>query len=104
MGLFLRHLYLPLTHYAKTAPPPVYAPLLRPCNPLSTTIMIKWDDTNKVFTDYMGYPLSRTEVQQLRSGIKLHLKKSPADLAQIANERLEKDMPHYTPYKPEKFA
>jgi hypothetical protein len=51
----------------------------------------------------MGYPLSRTAVTDMRKAIKQHLKRSPADLAEIANEKLKVEMPHYPPYPPEKF-
>lgn len=65
--------------------------------------MIKWDEKHQVFTDYMGYPLSRAAVLEMRQSIKTHLKRSAPDLAHIANQRLAQEMPHYPPYPPEKF-
>lgn len=65
--------------------------------------MIQWDDEQKVMTDSMGYPISRTEALAYRNAITQHLKKSAADLAAVANKKLKKDMPHYDPYPPEKF-
>lgn len=65
--------------------------------------MIQWDEKNQVLTDYMGYPLSRAEAEEFRAALRRHMRKSPADLAAIANKKLKVDMPHYPPYPPEKF-
>lgn len=46
--------------------------------------MIQWDSERKVLVDYMGMPLSRTEAEELRKCITLHLKHSAADLAGVA--------------------
>lgn len=48
--------------------------------------MIQWDEERGVLTDYMGMPLSRSDVLQLRHQIKRHLRKSAADLAAVAME------------------
>lgn len=55
--------------------------------------MFKWDSTNEILTDYMGMPLSRTEAQELRKLINKHLKKSPADLAELGNIVYKRSMP-----------
>lgn len=65
--------------------------------------MIQWDDTNKVLVDYMGYPISRSEALAFRERIRLHLKKSSADLAAVATNKLKVDMPHYPPCEPEDY-
>jgi len=65
--------------------------------------MIQWDESRQILTDYMGYPLSRSEAVAYREAIRKHLKNSAADLAEIANQKLKKEMPHYPPYSAEGF-
>lgn len=65
--------------------------------------MIHWDEANRVLLDSMGYPLSKSDVTLLVSYAEEHLRKSPADLAAIANKKLKQEMPHYDPFEPEKY-
>lgn len=55
--------------------------------------MIRWDEENGALVDYTGMPLSHTEVKELRERIKQHLRKTPEDLAKIANVAYAKSMP-----------
>lgn len=65
--------------------------------------MPEWDERNGVLVDYMMYPISKKEALALRKQLLAHLKKTPAELAEIANRQLKKDMPHYDPFTPEQF-
>jgi hypothetical protein len=65
--------------------------------------VIQWNETDKVFVDYMGYPVSRSEVIAMRDNIRLHLKRSAADLAELANVKMRVDMPKHPPLSPEGF-
>lgn len=56
--------------------------------------MIQWDEDRGVFTDYMGMPLSRSEVVRLRGQVKQHLKKSAPDLAAVALDVTKEKYPN----------
>lgn len=68
--------------------------------------VVDWDEGAGCLVDYMGYPLSRTKVMQLRERVNKHLKKSAADLAGVAlehtKERYPSQIDQYS-FNPERF-
>lgn len=65
--------------------------------------MINWDAKNEVLVDYMGYPISRTEALAMSKQITDHLKKTPEQLAQIANEKLSIEHPKWNTLPKENY-
>lgn len=66
--------------------------------------MIQWDEGRQILTDYMGYPISRTEALELRDQVRKHLKNSAADLAEQANKIAEASGTDPIVYRAEGFA
>ena len=55
--------------------------------------MYQWDDDHQTWVDYMGLPLTRTELIGMRELVRQALTKTPAQLARDYNDILLKQHP-----------
>lgn len=52
-----------------------------------------WNEEHQCLVDYMGLPLTKTEVRNLKALCSQHLKRSEIQLAASKNAIMEKDHP-----------